>query len=151
MVPAMYNLCLLQPDFDRHDLSSWRVGGYGGAPMPQATIAALAQKLPQLGLMNAYGATETTSPTTMMPPEKSATQSDSVGLEVPCGEVIVVDLEGREAPRGETGEIWIRGPMVVPGYWNNPRPRRANSPPASGIRAISARSTPRASCASSTA
>lgn len=120
MVPAMYNLCLLQPDFDQYDLSSWRVGGYGGAPMPQATIAALAQSLPQLGLMNAYGATETTSPTTMMPPEKSAMHSDSVGLEVPCGEVIVVDAEGREMPRGETGEIWIRGPMVVPGYWNNP-------------------------------
>lgn len=120
MVPAMYNLCLLQPDFDQHDLSSWRVGGYGGAPMPQATIAALARKLPRLGLMNAYGATETTSPTTMMPPERSATHSDSVGLEVPCGEVIVVDAEGREVPHGETGEIWIRGPMVVPGYWNNP-------------------------------
>lgn len=120
MVPAMYNLCLLQPDFDQYDLSSWRVGGYGGAPMPQATIAALAQKLPQLGLMNAYGATETTSPTTMMPPAKSATHSDSVGLEAPCAEVIVVDSEGREVPRGETGEIWIRGPMVVPGYWNNP-------------------------------
>lgn len=120
MVPAMYNLCLLQPDFDRYDLSSWRVGGYGGAPMPQATIAALAQKLPQLGLMNAYGATETTSPTTMMPPQYSASHSDSVGLEVPCGEVIVVDADGREVPRGETGEIWIRGPMVVPGYWNNP-------------------------------
>lgn len=120
MVPAMYNLCLLQPDFDRYDLSSWRVGGYGGAPMPQATIAALAQKLPQLGLMNAYGATETTSPTTMMPPEKSATHSDSVGLEAPCADVIVVDADGREVPRGETGEIWIRGPMVVPGYWANP-------------------------------
>jgi long-chain acyl-CoA synthetase len=120
MVPAMYNLCLLQPDFDTYDLSSWRVGGYGGAPMPQATIAALARKLPQLGLMNAYGATETTSPTTMMPPDKSATHSDSVGLEAPCAEVIVVDADGREVPRGETGEIWIRGPMVVPGYWDNP-------------------------------
>jgi long-chain acyl-CoA synthetase len=120
MVPAMYNLCLLQPDFGQHDLSSWRVGGYGGAPMPQATIAALAQKLPQLGLMNAYGATETTSPTTMMPPDKSASHSDSVGLEAPCAEVIVMDAEGREVPRGETGEIWIRGPMVVPGYWDNP-------------------------------
>jgi O-succinylbenzoic acid--CoA ligase len=121
MVPAMYNLCLLQPEFDRHDLSSWRVGGYGGAPMPQATIAALAQKLPQLGLMNAYGATETTSPTTMMPPAMSATHSDSVGLEAPCAEVIVVDAAGREVPPGETGEIWIRGPMVVPGYWDNPQ------------------------------
>src|SRR5689334_8612197 len=38
MVPAMYNLCLLQPDFDSYDLSSWRIGGYGGAPMPVATI-----------------------------------------------------------------------------------------------------------------
>jgi long-chain acyl-CoA synthetase len=120
MVPAMYNLCLLQPDFDRHDLSCWRVGGYGGAPMPQATIATLAQKLPQLGLMNAYGATETTSPTTIMPPARSADRSDSVGLEAPCAEVIVVNADGREVPRGETGEIWIRGPMVVPGYWNNP-------------------------------
>ncbi|WP_341899028.1 class I adenylate-forming enzyme family protein [Ferrovibrio terrae] len=126
MVPAMYNLCLLQPDFDRHDLSSWRVGGYGGAPMPQATIAALAQKLPQLGLMNAYGATETTSPTTMMPPALSATHSDSVGLEAPCAEVIVVDADGREVPPGEAGEIWIRGPMVVPGYWANPEATQQN-------------------------
>ncbi len=120
MVPAMYNLCLLQPDFTSFDLSAWRVGGYGGAPMPQATIAGLARTLPQLGLMNAYGATETTSPTTIMPPGDTATHSDSVGLEAPCAEVIVVDPEGREVPRGEAGELWIRGPMVVPGYWNNP-------------------------------
>src|SRR5213078_907731 len=40
MVPAMYNLCLMQPDFDSYDLSSWRIGGFGGAPMPIATIAA---------------------------------------------------------------------------------------------------------------
>ena len=39
LVPAMYNLCLLQPDFAEHDLSAWRIGGYGGAPMPEATIA----------------------------------------------------------------------------------------------------------------
>src|SRR3546814_13663647 len=71
MVPAMYNLCLLQPDFDSYDLGPWRVGGYGGAPMPEATIAALAQKLPRLGLANAYGATETSSPTTIMPAARS--------------------------------------------------------------------------------
>ena len=73
MVPAMYNLCLLQPDFGRLDLSAWRVGGYGGAPMPPATIAAFAERLPKLNLMNAYGATETTSPTTIMPPVFTAT------------------------------------------------------------------------------
>jgi long-chain acyl-CoA synthetase len=52
LVPAMYNLCLLCSAFDSHDLSAWRVGGYGGAPMPPATIAALARKLPNLALMN---------------------------------------------------------------------------------------------------
>ena len=48
LVPAMYNLCLLQPDFDSYDLSSWRIGGFGGAPMPIATIERLATKLPGL-------------------------------------------------------------------------------------------------------
>ena len=48
MVPAMYNLCLLQPDFDRYDLSSWRIGGFGGAPMPIATIEKLDVKIPGL-------------------------------------------------------------------------------------------------------
>ena len=46
MVPAMYNLCLLQPDFDSYDLSSWRIGGFGGAPMPIATIEKLAANIP---------------------------------------------------------------------------------------------------------
>ena len=109
IVPAMYNLCLLEPDLARFDLSAWRIGAYGGAPMPAATIAALAEKQPNLGLMNAYGATETTSPTTLMPPEDTAARRDSVGLAVPGAEVKVVDEE-----------IWIRGPMVVKGYWEDP-------------------------------
>jgi acyl-CoA synthetase (AMP-forming)/AMP-acid ligase II len=121
LVPAMYNLCLLEPDFARHELSAWRVGGYGGAPMPEATIAALAQKLPNLGLNNAYGATETTSPSTIMPAHLTAKRPDSVGLTVPCGEIRIVDPHGNDVPPGEAGELWIRGPMVVPGYWDNPQ------------------------------
>jgi acyl-CoA synthetase (AMP-forming)/AMP-acid ligase II len=109
MVPAMYKLCLLEQDFEKYDLSSWRIGAYGGAPMPAATIAALADKLPGLALMNAYGATETTSPATLMPPEETARRRDSVGLAVPCAEIKVVEEE-----------LWIRGPMVVKGYWNDP-------------------------------
>ena len=119
LVPAMYNLCLLQPDFARHDLSHWRIGGYGGAPMPLPTIERFAEKLPRLGLMNLYGATETTSPATLMPPHETAAHSDSVGLAVPCGEIRVMDDAGREAAPGEPGELWIRGPMVVRGYWND--------------------------------
>lgn len=119
MVPAMYNLCLLLPDLEKHDLSAWRIGAYGGAPMPTATIDGVASRLPGLTLMNAYGATETCSPATIMPPGMTAEHRDSVGLAVPCGEICVVDESGDEVPRGEVGEIWIAGPMVVPGYWRN--------------------------------
>jgi O-succinylbenzoic acid--CoA ligase len=120
VVPAMYNLCLLDPEFDRFDLKPWRIGGFGGAPMPEGTIRALAGKLPGLTLLNAYGATETTSPTTIMPIGLQAANLDSVGVVVPCGHVRVVDDAGRDVAPGETGEIWIAGPMVVPGYWDNP-------------------------------
>ena len=121
LVPAMYNLCLLDREFDRYDLSSWRVGGYGGAPMPLATIDTLAKKCPRMRLCNAYGATETTSPTTLMPLGEGLAHADSVGKVVPCGEVRVMDELGREVATDESGEIWIAGPMVVPGYWNNPQ------------------------------
>jgi long-chain acyl-CoA synthetase len=120
LVPTMYSLCLMDPEFDRFDLSAWRIGGYGGAPMPEAVIAELARRLPALTLVNAYGATETTSPTTLMPPGRTADHADSVGRVVPCGEVVVMDEAGREVPPGQSGEIWIKGPMVVPGYWNDP-------------------------------
>jgi len=119
VVPAIYNLCLREPDFDRYDLAPWRVGGFGGAPMPEGTIRALAQKLPHLALVNAYGATETTSPTTSMPLGEQAAHLDSVGVVVPCGELRVMDDDGREVPPGASGELWIAGPMVVPGYWED--------------------------------
>jgi acyl-CoA synthetase (AMP-forming)/AMP-acid ligase II len=117
LVPAMYNLCLLRPDFASHDLSAWRVGVYGGAPMPQATIEALAVALPGLYLSNAYGSTETTSPTTLLPMGEAVDRSDTVGRAVHCARVLVVDDQGCEVPPGEEGEIWISGPMVVKGYW----------------------------------
>jgi len=120
MVPAMYNLCLLRADLGEHDLGAWRIGGYGGAPMPEATILSLAEKLQGLVLVNAYGSTETCSPSTLMPPGDTAAHPGSVGKAVPCAEIKIVDGQGIEVPRGDAGEIWIKGPMIVPGYWNDP-------------------------------
>lgn len=120
LVPAMYNLCMLDKELERFDLSSWRVGSFGGAPMPEATIAKLTRVLPSLELMNAYGSTETTSPATLMPLGHTLEHTASVGQVLPCADIIVVDEDGREVPPGEAGEIWIAGPMVVPRYWNNP-------------------------------
>ena len=70
--------------------------------------------------MNAYGATETTSPATMMPPARDRGAADSVGCAVPCADILVMDDAGREVPPGENGELWLGGPMVVHGYWDNP-------------------------------
>ena len=121
MVPAMYNLCLLQPQLKGHDLSAWRVGAYGGAPMPQATIDSLAHALPDVVLMNVYGATETTSPVTMVPPGETGRRGEAVGLPLPCADILVMDQNGREVPRGESGEIWTAGPMIAKEYWNDPQ------------------------------
>ena len=120
LVPAMYNLCLHQADLNDFDLADWRIGGYGGAPMPAATIERLGTALPNLGLMNAYGATETTSPATIMPADQTAARRLSVGRPVPGAEICVMGDTGQEVPLGEIGELWIRGAMVVPGYWRNP-------------------------------
>jgi long-chain acyl-CoA synthetase len=120
VVPTIYTLCAMHPDFALFDLSAWRVGSFGGAPMPVPTIKAFADRLPQLELLNAYGATETTSPATVMPRAFWRERMDSVGQAVPCGEIRVVDDAGAIVAPGEPGELLIAGPMVVPGYWNRP-------------------------------
>ena len=121
MVPAMYQLCLLQQDMAAFDLRQWRIGAFGGAPMAPATIAALAHVLPALSLVNCYGATETASPATVMPLGETLRRPTSVGRAVACGELLIADEQGRAQPPGVSGEVWIRGPMVVRGYWADPQ------------------------------
>jgi len=120
MVPAMYKLCLMEPDFGDFDLSNWRIGAFGGAPMAEASIEALAERAPQLTLVNIYGSTETSSPAVMMPLGKCAMHRNKVGKALPYADVVIVDDNGRQLPPGEQGEIWIAGAMTVPRYWSNP-------------------------------
>jgi len=125
LVPAMYNLCLLDPEFATFELSAWRIGAFGGAPMPQPTIERLGAALPELTLVNVYGSTETTSPVTMLPLGEAATRADTVGKPLPCADIVVMDDDGREVAPGTSGELWIAGPMIVPGYWQNPEADRS--------------------------
>ena len=119
MVPAMYNLCIERGEFNSSRLSKWRIGGFGGAPMPIGTLKKLKKDLPNLSLINIYGATETTSPTTIMPNEYSIDKLNSVGKCVPTGQIKIINEKHEELESNQHGELWIFGPMVIPGYWNN--------------------------------
>ncbi|VWX61722.1 Acyl-CoA synthetase (AMP-forming)/AMP-acid ligase II [Burkholderiales bacterium 8X] len=119
MVPAMYNLLLLEPDAGRRDLSAWRIGHFGGAPMPAVTIERLADWWPQLELHNGYGATETTSAVTLGLSSSSRADRESVGSALPCIDLRVLDGRGQEVAPGETGELFIRSPGNAIGYWND--------------------------------
>lgn len=126
MVPAMYNLILARVDLSRHNLGRWRIGGFGGAPMPVPTIQALHQELPALQLMNCYGATETCGGICVVPAAEAERKAETVGLPLPGTTIRIVNDAGQDLTAGEVGEIWIAGPNVTPGYWQNPEATAAN-------------------------
>lgn len=128
MVPAMYNLCLLQPDFAARDLRSWRLAAYGGAPMPEPTIRRLAATIPGLRFANCYGATECIVAQLMTPPDRAIDKRETVGTALPGTRALIMGDDGVEQPVGVPGEIWLSGPNVTLGYWNNPEATAAAFP-----------------------
>lgn len=119
-VPAMYNLIVLEPNLGDYDLTRWRIGHFGGAAMPEITIAKLAEMVPGLELYNGFGATETTSAVTLTPTGDAAKHPKSVGKVLPCVDIRILDPDGREVAPGDAGELWIRSPGNAIGYWENP-------------------------------
>jgi steroid-24-oyl-CoA synthetase len=119
-VPAMAWQVLEHPDFARYDLSSVRSIGYGGAPAAPELVRRLDAMFPGRTPSNGYGLTETSSVTTMNGGFDYRRRPDSVGAPVPVCDVKVVDADGTALPQGEVGELWIKGPNVVKGYWNKP-------------------------------
>jgi len=119
-VPTIYVMMMAHPNFHDYKYPSLRILAYGGAPMSTQTIEQLQREFPGVRLHNAYGATETSSPTTVMPAGYQEKKARSVGLPIPVVEVKIVDENGRLCQPGEVGELWIKGPNVVPEYWNNP-------------------------------
>jgi long-chain acyl-CoA synthetase len=115
----MYVLMLIHESLPKRDVSSVRLAAYGGAPMDKETIIRLKERL-GVDLYNAYGLTETSSLTTVLPACDAVRKAPSVGLPV-CGvQVKTIDSRGRELGPGETGELLIKGPNVVGGYFNKP-------------------------------
>jgi long-chain acyl-CoA synthetase len=119
--PTVYVMLMSRPDYRAVPLPRLRVLGYGGAPMPSDTVRQLRQWLPAARLHNTYGLTETASPATCLADADALRRIDTVGRPVPVGECRTVDpASGRETATDEVGELWVRGPMVVAGYWGNP-------------------------------
>ncbi len=119
-VPTMVWQVLQSPDFGKRDISSVESVGYGGAPAPPELVRRIEELLPGRAPSNGYGLTETSSVTTMNSGVDYLMRPDSVGRPVPVVECKVVDPAGEELPRGQIGELWIKGPNVVVGYWNKP-------------------------------
>ncbi|HYE51553.1 MAG TPA: class I adenylate-forming enzyme family protein [Azospirillaceae bacterium] len=119
-VPAMVWQVLESPDFAKRDLSSLDSYGYGGAAVAPELTLRFAQLFPHIPPGQGYGATETSSVSTSNSAEDYLARPDSVGIPVPCCDVKIAGADGGEVATGEVGEIWIRGPNVVMGYWGKP-------------------------------
>jgi long-chain acyl-CoA synthetase len=119
-VPAMVWQVLDHPDFAQRDTSSVRAIGYGGAPAAPELVRRIEALLPGRTPSNGYGLTETSSVATLNSGEDYLGRPDSVGVPVAVVDVKVVDPDGAALPVGEVGELWIKGPNVVKGYWNKP-------------------------------
>jgi long-chain acyl-CoA synthetase len=119
-VPTMVWDVLNTPRLADYDLSALLSIGMGGAAAPPELVRRVDQLLPGRNLANGYGLTETSSQTTGIGGLDFRAKPDSVGLPVPVCDIRIVDESGGEVPTGEAGEIRIRGPNVVGGYWNRP-------------------------------
>jgi long-chain acyl-CoA synthetase len=114
--PTVYIAFFNLPDFDKYNLTSLKIGGASGAPVPPA-IQAKWQKKTGLNLLNGYGLTETTAGAIVSLPNKF--NHDAIGVPM-GGAVKIVDDQGATLPLGERGEILFKGPQVAKGYWNQP-------------------------------
>lgn len=118
-VPTMYALMLVNPNLEKVDLTSLRSLQYGGAPMDSQTILSLQKKL-GVDLYNCYGLTETSSLSTVTPACDALRKVASVGIPVSEVQLRIVDEFGNDVAVDVIGEIWIKGPNVIPKYWNKP-------------------------------
>jgi fatty-acyl-CoA synthase len=118
VVPVVWEMMLQHPDFSKYDLSSLRVAGSGGAPVPQALLVALQEA--GLPMSQGYGLTEGSGMNTWLPEDKALPKVGSAGIPMMHTRVRVVDNDLNDVPRGEVGELLVKGPDVMLGYWNDP-------------------------------
>lgn len=118
LVPTMASLVLQMKDLEPGSFPKLRYISNTAAALPPAHIQRLRDLFPATRLFSMYGLTECKR-CTYLPPEQLDVRPGSVGIPIPGTEAFVVGEDGNEVPRGETGELVIRGPHVMKGYWRN--------------------------------
>ena len=134
LVPTMLKRIVEDPDFNKYDLSNIRVITYGAAACPSEVLKKTIERFPGRALINAFGGTETSSTIAMLRAEdqiitgketeeerekKFKRLATSIGIPLDDVEVQIRDEEGLVLPMGETGELVVRGPRIMKGYWKD--------------------------------
>lgn len=118
-VPAMYISIIAHPDVSKYDLRSVKACISGSAPLPMEVQVRFGE-ITGGRLVEGYGLTEA-APVTHCNPIYGIRKAGSIGVPLPDVEAKIMDYEKFiEKPPGEAGELWVRGPQVMPGYWGRP-------------------------------
>ena len=117
-VNTLYNALVNHPDFAKLDFSGLKIANGGGMAVQQAVNDKWLQAT-GVSIIEGYGLSET-SPVATCNRADSTAFSGTIGLPVPSTDIAILDDDGKEVPLGQTGEIAIRGPQVMTGYWNRP-------------------------------
>src|SRR5690606_13206965 len=105
----------------KYDLSSLQAVTYGGAPSAPELVRKIVEVFPGSSPGNGWGMTETTATFTSHMGKDYENRPSSAGPAAPVGEMKIMSPDGaEELPTGEVGELWVKGPQVVKGYWNKP-------------------------------
>ena len=127
LVPTMIQMLVDHPAMrEPRDLSSLQCITYGASPISEAVLNRAMDAFPGVDFVQAYGMTELSPVATINPARNHTVEGRklgklrSAGRATYCTEVRIVDADGSEAPRGTVGEVAVRGPNVMQGYWNKP-------------------------------
>ena len=117
-VNTLFNALLNHPDFASVNFSTWRLA-LGGGMAVQKAVADKWKAVTGVPLIEAYGLTET-SPAACMNPLDLTEYNGTIGVPIPSTDIQIRDSQGHEVAYGESGELCIRGPQVMKGYWRRP-------------------------------
>ncbi|MFX0114349.1 MAG: long-chain fatty acid--CoA ligase [Candidatus Hodarchaeota archaeon] len=121
-VPTLFRALLKHPKFSKYDLSSLMVVFSGGAPLPAELAEEFEDAVGGKAIMvEAYGMTELSPMASANPLQREGRKFGSIGIPIVDTDLKIVDLEtGEDLPQGEVGQILVRGPQVMKGYFNQP-------------------------------